>query len=127
METFVSVAQDLREVGQNIQTEVQAMVKEEGMEFKRFQMILTSKRNPQMAQNIEVTQEENQILEKLKPKLQEIQRNAQQEQLALIKESDLSLQRFQRIAKAVDTDPELRKRFENMASDTSASDGGGEQ
>lgn len=120
MEEFVKIVKELQEIRQNIEAEVQSMVEDEGLEFKRFQMIVMSKRDPKMAQQVEVTDEEEQLLEKLMPKLQTLQRETQQEQLAVIEEGALSGQRFDQIAKAVQTDPDIRKQFEEESSDSTS-------
>ena len=121
---FVDAAQELQQIQQEIQGEVQDMVSEKDMEFQRFQQIMMSKQNPQMAQKIEVSDEEEQIIQEIQPKLQEIQQAAQQDQMAAIQDNGLTPQRFQQIAQAVQSDPEMMKRFQQMSADTASGNDG---
>src|SRR6056297_1753714 len=98
LEKFVETAQDLRSIQENIQSEVQGMVQEEDMTFQRFQQIMMSKQNPQMAKKVEVTDDEEAVIKELQPKLQKIQQEANQKQMSAIQENGLTPQRFQQIA-----------------------------
>lgn len=124
LQKFVDTAQELQEIQKEIQGEVQEMVSEEDMEFQRFQQIMMSKQNPQMAQKIEVTDEEEATIEKLQPEIQKISQEAQQKQVSVIQEQGLTPQRFQQIAQAVQSDPEMMKRFQQMSADTSSDNDG---
>jgi len=124
LEKFVETAQDLRSIQENIQSEVQGMVQEEDMTFQRFQQIMMSKQNPQMAKKVEVTDDEEAVIKELQPKLQKIQQEANQKQMSAIQDNGLTPQRFQQIAQAVQSDPAMMKRFQQMSADTaSGSDG----
>lgn len=124
LEKFVETAQDLRSIQQDVQTEVQQMVKEEDMTFERFQQIMMSKQNPQMAQKVQVTDEEEAVIKEMQPKLQKIQQQANQKQMTAIQDNGLTPQRFQQIAQAVQSDPQMMQRFQQMSADTaSESDG----
>lgn len=124
LEKFVETAQDLRSIQQDVQTEVQQMVKEEEMSFQRFQQIMMSKQNPQMAQKVQVTDEEEAVIKEMQPKLQQIQQQANQKQIAAIQDNGLTPQRFQQIAQAVQSDPQVMQRFQQMSADSaSESDG----
>lgn len=115
LENFVEVAQQLQVIGQDVQSKAQNLLKDEGMEFQRFQQIMMSKQNPQMAKNVEVTDEEEATINKVQPELQKIQQQAQQRQMSTIQESELSLQRFQQIAQAVQSNPKVMQRFQKMS------------
>lgn len=124
LKKFAETAQELQEIQKEIQGEVQEMVSKEDMEFQRFQQIMMSKQNPQMAQKIEVTDEEEATIEKLQPEIQKISQEAQQKQVSVIQEQGLTPQRFQQIAQAVQSDPEMMKRFQQMSADTSSDNDG---
>lgn len=119
LKTFVETTQELQGIQQDIQSQVQDMVKEEDIEFQRFQQIMMSKQNPQMAKNVEVTDAEEEAIQKLQPKLQEISQEAQKQQLAVIQEKGLSPQRFQQIAQAVQSNPQMMQRFQQMSQEMS--------
>ncbi len=124
LEKFVETAQDLRSIQQDVQTEVQQMVKEEDMTFERFQQIMMSKQNPQMAQKVQVTDEEEAVIKEMQPKLQKIQQQANQKQMTAIQDNGLTPQRFQQIAQAVQSDPQMMQRFQQMSADSASESGG---
>lgn len=119
LEKFVNTTGSLQSIQQETQQEVQSLVEEEGMEFERFQKIMMSKQNPQMAQNVEVSKEEEKTIENVQPKLQKISQQAQQQFVAAIQEEGLTPQRFQQIMQAVRSDPQVSQRFQKMAGDMS--------
>ncbi|MDX1585334.1 MAG: DUF4168 domain-containing protein [Balneolaceae bacterium] len=124
LKKFVDTAQELRSIQQDIQSEVQSMVQEEDMTFQRFQQIMMSKQNPQMAQKIEVTDEEEATINEMQPKLAKIQQQANQQQMSAIQDNGLTPQRFQQIAQAVQSDPQMIQRFQQMSADSASGDGG---
>lgn len=124
LKTFVETTQELQGIQQDIQSQVQDMVKEEDIEFQRFQQIMMSKQNPQMAKNVEVTDAEEEAIQKLQPKLQEISQEAQKKQLAIIQEKGLSPQRFQQIAQAVQSNPQMMQRFQQMSAESGSEEEG---
>ncbi len=124
LKKFADAAQELQSIQQNVQSEVQEMVKEEDMEFQRFQQIMMSKQNPQMAKQVNATDEEEAIIEEMQPKLQKIQQKAQKKQMSVIQDNGLTPQRFQQIAQAVQSDPAMMKRFQQMSADTSSGSDG---
>lgn len=119
LEQFVKTTQELQGVQQNFQSKVQDMVSEEDMEFQRFQQIMMSKQNPQMAQKMEVTDDEEATIKKLQPELQKMSQEAQKKQLSVIQEQGLSPQRFQQIAQAVQSNPQMMQRFKQMSQEMS--------
>ena len=124
LKNFVDAAQELQTIQQNIQSEVQQMVQEEDMTFQRFQQIIMSKQNPQMAKKVQVTDEEEAVIKEMQPKLQKIQQEANQKQMTVIQDNGLTPQRFQQIAQAVQSDPQMMQRFQQMSADSaSGSDG----
>ena len=124
LKKFVDAAQELQTIQQNIQSEVQQMVQEEDMTFQRFQQIIMSKQNPQMAKKVQVTDEEEAVIKEMQPKLQKIQQEANQKQMTVIQDNGLTPQRFQQIAQAVQSDPQMMQRFQQMSADSaSGSDG----
>ena len=124
LKKFADAAQELQQIQQNVQSQVQEMVKEEDMEFQRFQQIMMSKQNPQMAKQVKVTDEEEATIKEMQPELQKIQQEAQKKQMSVIQDNGLTPQRFQQIAQAVQSDPAMMKRFQQMSADTSSGSDG---
>ena len=101
-----------------IQEEANAKMKEivegEGMTFERFQEIVMSQQNPQMAGQVEITDEEQQTLETIQPDLMQVNQEAQQRYLETIENEGLTVEKFQQLAMAIQTNPEVAERFEKI-------------
>lgn len=116
MQKVVKVTDSMQTIQEEARSEVEDAVKEEGMEFARFQKIMMSKQNPQASGQVETTEKEEQAIEKIQPKVMKISQEAQQQFVQVIQEEGLTPQRFQQIMSAVQSDPEMRKRFEEAQS-----------
>ncbi len=123
LKKFVDSTTEIQKIQQSTQQEVKKLVNDEGMKFRRFQMIMMSKQNPQLADSIQTTQQEEQTIQKIQPQLQQISQDAQQQFVQAIQDEGLTPQRYQQIAQAVRTNPELSQRFQEIASDSSGSGG----
>lgn len=89
-------------------------VEAEDISFERFQILIQAMQNPQMADEVDVSDEEMSKLQALQPKLMEIQGEAQQEMVAAIEANGLTTQRYQSILMGAQQDPELRLRLEEL-------------
>lgn len=111
---------NVTKAGQGIQKEAEEkmrnVVEEVGMQYERFQQIMMAQQNPQLADQIEVSGEEEQALQQIQPDLMQINQEAQQKYMTNIEEEGLSIQEFQQIAQAIQTHPEVAKRFEEINS-----------
>lgn len=99
-------------IQQEADEKVKGIVEDEGMEFPRFQEIVMSQQNPQMAGEIEITEDEEETLQKLQPELTQVNQEAQQQYMDTIEAEGLTVQKFQQIAQAIQTHPEVAERFE---------------
>jgi len=114
LEKFVDIALKVQPIGQEMEAKLQERVEEEDMKFQRFQQIFISKQNPQAAQDINITEEEEKIFQKLQPEIQKIIEDSQKKQMSVIQESDLTLQRYQQLAQAIQTNPDILKKVQQM-------------
>ena len=94
------------------QEKIEEAVEEENITAERFQQLMMAMQNPQMADEVDMTDEEMGKIQSLQPKLMEIQGEAQQEMMAKIEESGLTVERFQQINMGAQQDPELMQRLE---------------
>jgi hypothetical protein len=103
---------------QNIQMEadkkVRSMLKEEEMEYTRFQEIMRAQQNPQAASKADMTEDEKATLQKVQPKLMQISQETRQQYMGAIEDEGLTPQKFQQLAQAIQTNPEVAKRFEEV-------------
>lgn len=116
LKKFANVTTESQKVHQKMRNDVDSMLAEQDMKMERFRKIMMSKRNPQMADSVEVTAEEEKKMKAIQPKLMEMQQKSQQEMVSIIQDNGLQPQRFQQIMQAVRTNPEVMKRFQEIAS-----------
>ncbi|SMO36436.1 DUF4168 domain-containing protein [Fodinibius sediminis] len=115
LKKFANVTTEAQEVQQQMRDQVDSMLAEKNMEMERFQQIMMSKRNPQMADSVEVTEKEQKTMKEIQPKLMQMQQKSQQQMVSIIQDNDLQPQRFQQIMQAVRTNPEVMKRFQELS------------
>lgn len=94
------------------QEKIEEAVEEENITAERFQQLMMAMQNPQMSDEVDMTDEEMEKIQTLQPKLMEIQGEAQEEMMAKIEESGLTVERFQQINMGAQQDPELMQRLE---------------
>ncbi len=112
---------EITKAGQGIQEEaqqkMQAAIEETSMEYARFEEIMMSQQNPQMAGQLNLTDEEQQTIQEVQPQLMQINQAAQQQYMQAIQEAGMDLQTFQQVAQAVQAHPEVAERFEAINSE----------
>ncbi len=116
LEQFVIIAQELQGIRMELDSVVIAKLDEEGMTTERFQEIMQSQQNPQKSE-ITLTTEEEKTVVNMQTFLQQVSMKAQQQQMESIQNSDMSAQRFQSIAQAIQTDRELAMRMQALATE----------
>ncbi len=110
---FVNTAMKLQSIKMQTDQKVVAKLQEEEISIQRFQEIMMSQQNPNA--NIELTEAEEKSMTVIQPFLQQVSMQAQQQQLEVVQDSELSQQRFQSIAAALQTDQELATRVQKLA------------
>lgn len=114
LEQFVIIAQELQGIRMELDSMVVAKLEEEGMSTARFQEIMQSKQNPE-GEEIELTTKEEETVANMQSFLQQASMSAQKQQMQSIQDSEMSAQRFQSIAQAMQSDKELAMRMQTMA------------
>lgn len=113
LQKFANVTDSAQSIQKDVQSKVQTLVEDEGMEFARFQKIMMSRQNPQ-AGSLDTSQEEMQTIKQIQPKLMQINKQAQQQFVQLIRDEGLTPQRFQQIMRGVQAHEELQNRLQSM-------------
>lgn len=114
LEMLVSFALESQAIQRDVNMKMQqAINEEENINLQRFQVIQQSKQNPQMADSIEITAEEEAAVASLQPKLEKIGQDAQAKAQKLLAQSELTQQRLQEIQLALQSDTELQQRFQS--------------
>jgi len=120
LKKFAAVTNEMQKVRQQQQKQVQSILSEEDMGMRRFQQIMMSKRNPKMADSVQVTAEEQKTMKKIQPKLQKMQQKSRKQMMSAMQENGLKPQRFQAIMRAVQSDKAVMQRFQQIARDTAS-------
>ncbi len=120
LKDFVEVAMEMQDIRMEMDSLVIARLEVEGMSTQRFQEIMMAKSNPDATQNSSITAEEEKVISGMQSFLQEVSMKAQKQQLEAIQQSELGQQRFQSIARALQTDQQLAMRFQQMAMEMEA-------
>lgn len=114
LEQFVIIAQELQGIRMELDSMVVAKLEEEGMSTARFQEIMQSKQNPE-GEEIELTTKEEETVANMQSFLQQASMTAQKQQMQSIQDSEMSAQRFQSIAQAMQSDKDLAMRMQTIA------------
>lgn len=119
LKKFAAVTSEVQKIQQRSQKKVQSILDDTDMDMQRFQQIMMSKRNPKMSDSMQVTDEEKKIIKEIRPKLMKMQQSSRKEMMGAMQDNDLSPQRFQAIMRAVQSNPEVMKRFQKIVQDSS--------
>ncbi|MDX1544360.1 MAG: DUF4168 domain-containing protein [Christiangramia sp.] len=107
---FAQVFQKMRVVNQEAQQEMIEVVQDEDFELQRFNEIHQAKIDPE--KEVETTEKEEKRYELVVAELESIQPKFQKKMEDLVKESDLTMERYQQLAMALRTDPQLQQRLQ---------------
>ncbi|MEX2463468.1 MAG: DUF4168 domain-containing protein [Balneolaceae bacterium] len=109
---IVNTIVDLEPIQIKAQAQIVEALEAEDLTIERFQQMMMSMQNPQMADQVNVTEEEMAKLQTLQPLLIEIQGEADQEMVAVIEDNGLTMERYRGIVMGAQQDPELMARIE---------------
>lgn len=112
LDQVIDTIGDLEPIQVETQEKMQELVEAEDMSFDRFQQVIMAMQNPQMADQVDITDEEQSTIQTIQPDLMEIQSEAQQKMIAAIEDNGLTAQRYQQIMMGVQQDTDLRSRIE---------------
>ncbi len=113
LESFVKAAVKVDELQKESETKMVKAIQDEGLEPNRFIEINTIQQNPSAAEN-EVSEKELDNYNKAMKEVQSIQHNVQTEQVKVIEQEGLDVNRYIQIAKAAQQDPGLMKKIQDM-------------
>lgn len=114
IEQIATTIGELEPIQVKAQEKIGAALEEEGISLERFQQMMMAMQNPQMADQVEITDEEMSIIQSMQPKLMEIQGEAEQEMSAKMEENGLTMQRYRMVVMGAQQDPELMERLQSQ-------------
>lgn len=114
LEQITTIIGELEPIQVKAQEQIGAALEEEGISMERFQQMMMAMQNPQMADQVEITDEEMATIQSMQPKLMEIQGQAEQEMSAKMEENGLTMQRYRMVVMGAQQDPELMERLQSQ-------------
>lgn len=118
-----STLQDLEPIQEELQNDIREVVESKNMNMERFQEILVAMQNPQMADQADISEEEQEKIGEMQPKVMELQMGAQEQMVSAIEDNGLEVQRYQQIIMGIQQHQELAERLQNaMGDDEDGSD-----
>jgi len=109
---LVDTIDDLEPIQIRAQVQIQEALESEDISIERFQQMMMAMQNPQMADQVDMTEEEMAKLQTLQPVLVEIQGDADREMAEKIEENGFTMDRYRSIVMGAQQDPELMARIE---------------
>ena len=113
LKQFASVYPDVQKKSQEAQQQMAAVIEKDGMKLDRFNAIQTAKLQNQKP---DASKDELKTFDKITDELDGMQPTLQKNIESAITSSGLSVERFQAIAAAIQSDPQLRTKFQQMIS-----------
>ncbi len=114
---------DLEPIQINAQEKIQEALDAENITIERFQQMMMAMQNPQMADEVNITEEEMSKLQTIQPALVEIQGTADREMSEKIEENGFTMERYRNIVMGAQQDPELMARIEALLEEDEAEEG----
>jgi len=121
---FVETISELEPIQVKLQSDMQQVIQDKNISIERFQQLMQAMQNPQMAQQIEITDEERQQVQEIQPDLNDLQMKAQEEMVQKIEENDMDMQRYQAIMMGAQQDQQLMTRLQTALQDSTSGDEG---
>jgi len=118
LKSFAKITQQFQQIQLESKQKVDSMLSDKDMNMQRFQKIMMSKRNPKMADSVNITPKEKKTMKELQPKLMKMQQQSRQKMMGIIQNNGLSPQRFQAVSRAIRSNPDVMKRFQKIAKDS---------
>ena len=119
LDRFVSAILAVEPIQIELQGEMEKVIVDEDIELERFQELMMAMQNPQMAEQVGMTQEEQDKIQTLQPKLVELQMEAETDIIAKIEEQGLDVERYNILSMGAQQDQELMMRLQQKIEDAS--------
>lgn len=121
---FVETISELEPIQVKLQSDMQKIIQDQDISVERFQQLMQAMQNPQMAQQVEITDEERQQIQEIQPELSDLQMKAQEEMVKKIEDNGMDMQRYQAIMMGAQQDQQLMTRLQTALQDSTSGDEG---
>ncbi|MFW6224712.1 MAG: DUF4168 domain-containing protein [Bacteroidota bacterium] len=110
LKEFAVAAQKVQIINQEVRQKINNTLKEKGLDVQRFNEIQQTQQNPQ--QDVDATNEEMVKYKSASMELEKIEGQAHQKIQKKIKESGLTMSRYENIARLLQNNPDLKEKFQ---------------
>lgn len=110
---LASTIEQLEPIQMEAEEKIVETLESEGITIERFQQMMMAMQNPQMADQVNITEEEMQKVQQLQPELMEIQGEAEQQITEKIEDNGFTMDRYRSIIMGMQQDAELLERLQN--------------
>lgn len=110
---LASTIEQLEPIQIEAEEKIVETLESEGITIERFQQMMMAMQNPQMADQVNITDEEMQKIQQLQPELMEIQGEAEQQISEKIEDNGFTMDRYRSIIMGMQQDAELLERLQN--------------
>jgi hypothetical protein len=111
---FADAYQGLRMVNQEAQQKMVKVVEDEGFEIQKFNEMYQTSMNPN--EELEASDEEMKKYEATVQKIEGMQGEFQERMEEVISEQGFTMERYEKLAMALQSDPEMQQRLQQMLS-----------
>jgi ribosomal protein S13 len=120
IELIATTIGELEPIQVKAQEKIGAALEEEGISMERFQQMMMAMQNPQMADQVEISDEEMATIQSMQPTLMQIQGEAEQEMSAKMEENGITMQRYRMVVMGAQQDPDLMERLQSKLEEGSS-------
>jgi len=110
LEHFADALSTIKIIEQQVQNKMVSAVQKSGIEIQRFNEIFEASQNPD--KEVDASDEEYEQFNKAKEAIGEIQGEAQKDMQKVIKDNELTVNRYRQIMMAVQNDSELQQKLQ---------------
>lgn len=114
LETFLELSSELRDVQMESQQKMIAVVEDEGLSVEIYNIIAEAEQTGQSTDDIEVSSDDLDNYERASAQIAEMERELEPEFENIISENGMDMDRFQQINMALQQDPILQQRIQQM-------------
>lgn len=109
---LASTIEQLEPIQLEAEGKIEVALEAEGISLERFQQMMMAMQNPQVADQVNITEEEMEKVQQLQPALMEIQGEAEEKITEKIEDNGFTLDRYLSIIMGMQEDAELLERLQ---------------
>lgn len=114
LELFIDASMNAQTVQMQSQQEMIAIVDEEGIEVNTYNEIMQAQQMGQPIEDLGVTESDLEKFERAQEQIQEVEVRMERDLTEAVEEEGMDMERFQEINMAIQQDPELQQRAQQM-------------